>query len=92
MLRTEGAKLEFKLRPVSCPNLFSSCATKHLRPIKETECTGLGCGKDGLVIKSKVKGESQVSGLFDCDGSWALSEREDAGPKGYHHCMFTGVI
>lgn len=59
---SQGAKLEFKLRPDSCTNAFASCATKHLRPIKEIECTGLGRGKDRLVMKSKVKGESQVSG------------------------------
>lgn len=56
MLRAEGAKL----RLVSCPNSFSSCDSKYLRPMKERESTGLGNEIDGLVTKSGVKGETHV--------------------------------
>lgn len=62
MLRAEGAKVTFTLRPVSCQNSFSSCDIEAWRPTKEIESTGLGSGVDGLVMKSRVRGEFQVSG------------------------------
>ena len=62
MLKVEGAKLKFQLRLVSCQNSFWSCDIKHLRPMKEIESAGLGHGMHGLVMKSRVRGESQVSG------------------------------
>lgn len=34
MLRTKGAKLQFKLRPVPCQNSLSFCDPKHSRPIR----------------------------------------------------------